>query len=164
MHTPRGQARGMEGKHYADKGDGVSVGNPSDDEIRTLLQAARTIAVVGFSPRSHRPSHRIAADLKDAGYRVIPIRPGIHEGLGEQAYPHLHAVPPDIHIDIVDVFRSAEYVPQIVDDCLQRGLTTLWLQDGIISLPEAERARAAGMTVIMDRCILRDYHGLRRKT
>ena len=158
------QARGVEGKRYAEKGNEVSVGNPSADEICALLRAARTIAVVGFSPRSHRYSYRIASGLKDAGYRVIPIRPGIHEGLGEQAYPHLDALPADVRIDIVDVFRSAEHVPQIVDECLQRGLKTLWLQDGIINLHEAERARAAGMTVIMDRCILRDYHGLCGKT
>lgn len=138
----------------------MSVGNPSDDELRALIEAAVTVAVVGFSPRPHRPSHRVAAGLKDAGYRVIPVRPGIHEGLGEQAYPHLNVLPAEIRIDIVNVFGSAEHVAQIVDECLRRGFKTLWLQDGIINLREAERARAAGMTVIMDRCILRDYHGL----
>jgi predicted CoA-binding protein len=164
MQTRFDRSRGVEGKRYAERGNEVSAGNPSTDEICVLLRVARTIAVVGFSPRSHRSSYRIASSLKDAGYRVIPIRPGIHEGLGEQAFPHLDAVPSDVRIDIVDVFRSAEHVPQIVDECLLRGLKILWLQDGIINLREAERARAAGMTVVMDRCILRDYHDLCGKT
>jgi uncharacterized protein len=134
----------------------MSFDNPGAEALCTLLGHARRIAVVGFSPRSHRPSFRIAAGLQRVGYEIIPVRPGISEGLGQKAYPRLSALPrvPDI----VDVFRSAEHVPAIVDECLAIGAKVLWLQDGVVNIEAAERARAAGMTVIMDRCILRDYY------
>ena len=123
-----------------------------------MLGRAKTIAIVGYSPRAHRPSYGVAAALQRVGYQIIPIRPGINEGLGQRAFPRLSAltaVP-----DIVDVFRSAEHVPGIVDECLTLGCRVLWLQDGIVEPEAAARAIAGGMTVIMDRCILRDYYSL----
>lgn len=132
--------------------------NPSIEDIRALLGAAKTIAVVGFSPLTHRLSYRIASGLQRAGYKVTAVRPGIHWGLGEPAYPKLSALP--FKPDIVDVFRSAEHVPALVDECLQLGLKVLWLQDGIVNFPAAEKAIASGMTVVMDRCILRDRQSL----
>lgn len=134
----------------------MSFNNPTNQEICTLLGRTRSIAVVGFSPRTHRPSYRIAAGLLRVGYEVIPVRPGISEGLGRKAYAHLRDLPQAP--DIVDVFRSAEHVPAIVEECIALGARVLWLQDGIVNEAAAERARAAGMTVIMDRCILRDYY------
>ncbi len=132
--------------------------NPGPDEIRGLLQQVRTIAVVGLSPKPDRPSHHVAAALQRFGYRIIPVRPGIQEVLGERAYPDLSQVPDPI--DLVDVFRAPEQVDPIVDACIQLRLPRIWLQDGVINLPAAERARAAGLTVIMDRCIYRDYINL----
>jgi uncharacterized protein len=137
----------------------MSFANPSQDRIRALLAAARTVAVVGFSPNIMRPSHRIARGLQSVGYCIIPVRPGIDAGLGEQAYPALGAVPHPI--DIVDVFRAPVHVPAIVDECLRLGLPALWLQDGVIHEAAALRACAGGMTVVMDRCLLRDHYSLR---
>ncbi len=132
--------------------------NPHADMIRELLANAKTIAVVGYSPRSHRPSNVIARALFDRGYRVIAVRPGIRAALGEPAYARLTDVPDEI--DIVVVFRSAEHVPQVVEECLQSNRRTLWLQDGVINESAALRAGAKGMTVVMDRCIARDFRAL----
>lgn len=128
--------------------------NPSLDDIRNLLRQVKTIAVVGYSPKPERPSHRVAAALQARGYRIIPVRPGIRDGLGETAYPRLHDLPgiPDL----VDVFRRPAAVDAIVDDCIALGVKNLWLQDGVINETAAERARVAGMFVVMDRCTLRD--------
>ena len=128
--------------------------NPSLDEIRQLLSAVKSIAVVGYSPKPQRPSNEVAAALQARGYRIIPVRPGINEGLGEKAYARVKDLP-EVP-DLVDVFRAAEAVDAIVDDCIVLGVKNLWLQDGVINEPAALRARAAGMTVVMDRCTLRD--------
>ena len=135
--------------------------NPSLDAIATLLRQARTVAVVGYSPDPRRPSHRIAHALAGVGYRVIAVRPDLSEALGGAAYPRLTDIA-DVGatIDIVDVFRAPAYVPAIVDECLALGLKTLWLQDGVVHEGAAERGRSGGMTVVMDRCIGRDYRAL----
>lgn len=132
--------------------------NPSVEDIRALLSAAKTVAVVGFSPLAQRPSYRIASGLQRAGYKITAVRPGIHWALGEPAFPKLSALP--YKPDIVDVFRSAEHVPVLVDECLMLGLKVIWLQDGIVNFPAAEKAIAGGMIVVMDRCILRDRQNL----
>jgi uncharacterized protein len=139
----------------------MSFANPPPEVLRAMLARARTIAVVGFSPQPGRPSHGIAAALQSAGYRIVPVRPGIASGLGERAYARLSDVPDArATIDLVDVFRAPEHVEPIVDECLALGLAQLWLQDGIVNEPAAARAVAAGMTVVMDRCIWRDYRRL----
>lgn len=135
--------------------DAIDHGNPSENDIRDLLMRSKNIAVVGFSPKPHRASHNVARQMQRMGYRIIPVRPGISEGLGEIAYPDLASVPE--RIDIVDVFRASENTTPIFDECLRLGLKTIWLQDGVVNLEAATQARAAGMLVIMDRCVLRDY-------
>jgi len=132
--------------------------NPANEEIRDLLARTRTIAVVGLSPRPERPSHRIARRLQSWGYRVVPVRPALREVLGEKAYPRLADVP--ARIDLVDVFRATEQVGPIVDECIALGLSAIWIQEGIVNEPAAERARAAGMVVVMDRCISVEYRRL----
>jgi predicted CoA-binding protein len=136
----------------------MSFQNPDPQAIRALLERATTIAVVGYSPNPDRPSHLIAAVMQSRGYRILPVRPGIESGLGERAYPRLADVPDAI--DIVDVFRSAEHVPGIVEECLQLKLPCLWLQDGVVHPAAAARAQAGGMMVVMNRCISRDYRML----
>jgi len=133
----------------------VNFQNPEPEQIRDLLRRVKTIVVVGFSPDPGRPSHNIGRMMKRFGYRIIPVRPGIAEGLGERAYPDLSSVPDPV--DLVDVFRASEHVGAIVDECLRLGHKAIWLQDGVIDEAAAQRAVAGGMTVIMDRCILRDY-------
>ena len=132
--------------------------NPANEQIRDLLARARTIAVVGLSPRPERPSHRIALRLKSWGYRVVPVRPALSEVLGEKAYSRLADVPG--RIDLVNVFRAAEQVGPIVEQCVALSLPAIWIQEGIVNEPAAERARAAGMVVVMDRCISVAYRRL----
>jgi predicted CoA-binding protein len=129
--------------------------NPPPDQIRSLLQEVKTIAVVGLSPRPDRPSHRVAKGMQGFGYRIVPVRPAVAEVLGEKAYPRLSDIPHPV--DLVDVFRAADQIDPIVDECIALGIKRLWLQDGVINEKAAERARAAGIVVVMDRCVWRDY-------
>ena len=129
--------------------------NPGPDEIKALLRRMKCIAVVGFSPKPARASHGVARQMQRFGFRIIPVRPGLSEGLGEKAYPDLDSVPDTV--DLANVFRSGKYLPEIVDQCLRSGIRNLWMQEGAEHEASAERARAAGMTVVMGRCIMRDY-------
>ena len=134
--------------------------NPSTNEIRALLRRVGTIAVVGLSPSPIRPSHGVARALQGFGYRIIPVNPTVAEVLGEKACPSLRDLPEPV--DLVDVFRESSHVAGIVDDCIALKLPALWLQDGVIDEAAALRARAAGLTVVMDRCLYRDYIRLMR--
>jgi uncharacterized protein len=129
--------------------------NPPMDEIRALLQRIKTIAVVGLSASPSRPSHGVARALQGFGYRIIPVNPALSEVLGEKAYPSLRELPEPV--DLVDVFRESSHVAGLVDECIALNLSALWLQDGVVDQAAALRARAAGLTVVMDRCIYRDY-------
>ncbi|MFA6920591.1 MAG: CoA-binding protein [Gallionella sp.] len=126
----------------------------SQDAIRSLLQQVHSIAVLGLSPDESRPSFRVARGLQGLGYRIIPVRPATTEVLGERAYPDLESLPrlPDI----VDVFRAAEHVPDIVESCIKLGIKRIWLQEGVVHEAAAQRAREAGITVVMDRCLWRE--------
>jgi len=132
--------------------------NPSPEEICRMLREVRTIAVVGLSPKAARPSYRVARAMQGYGYRIIPVRPAVSEVLGEKAYARLEDVP--ARIDLVDVFRASEHVAAIVDACIRLGVPRLWLQDGVVDEAAAQRARAAGIEVVMDRCVWRDYASL----
>ncbi len=132
--------------------------NPDPDAICALLREVKTIAVVGLSPNPGRPAFRIARALQGFGYRVIPVRPKVETVLGEKAYASLSEV--SEKIDLVDVFRAAEHVGPLVDECLRLGIRRIWLQDGVVNEAAAEKAVAGGMTVVMDRCIWRDCTNL----
>jgi len=137
---------------------GTMFENPSGDEMRALLAGAKTIAVVGLSPNPERPSHRIAHRLQQWGYRVVPVRPALAEVLGEKAYARLSQVPGKI--DLVNVFRAADQLDPVVDDCIALHVPALWIQQGIVNEAAAGRARAAGIKVVMDRCISVEYRRL----
>ncbi len=127
--------------------------NPPDAELRTLLENASIIAIVGASSSPDRPSYGVMKKLLDAGYRVFPINPRETEVLGQKAYGSLAELPDDVQIDIVDVFRRAEDTPAIADEAVAAGARTLWLQQGISSDDAAARARAGGLNVVMDACV-----------
>lgn len=133
----------------------MSFQNPSLEEIHSLLQQIRTIAVVGLSPKAGRPSHSVSAAMQGFGYRIIPVRPAVDEVLGETAYPDLYALPEKP--DLVNVFRAPEHVGPIIDACIELGIAAVWLQDGVVNEAAAIKAQRAGLMVIMDRCIYRDY-------
>ena len=129
--------------------------NPPGDEIRHLLETAKTIAVVGLSPKHDRASNGVSRGLQHFGYRIVPVNPGQSELLGEKCYPDLMSVPDGI--DLVDVFRAPEHVAEVVEQCIARGFPAVWLQEGVVDEAAAERAQAAGIMVVMDRCIYKDY-------
>src|SRR5579871_4414348 len=123
--------------------------------IPDLLRQSRVIAVVGLSCKKFRPSYGVAEYMQSAGYRIIPVNPNETEVLGEKAYARLEEVPE--HIDIVDVFRRSEFVGPIVDDAIRLGASAVWMQEGVVDEQAAEKARSAGLAVVMDRCILKEH-------
>ncbi|AAZ98478.1 conserved hypothetical protein [Thiobacillus denitrificans ATCC 25259] len=137
----------------------MSFENPDDDTLRRLLDDIKTIAVVGLSPQPARPSFRVAQAMQGYGFRIVPVRPAVEQVLGEKAYARLDDIP--FKVDLVNVFRAAEHVPAIVEQCLALHLPAIWIQEGIVHVEAAETGRAAGMTVVMDRCLLKEYIRLR---
>ena len=133
--------------------------NPSEDEIKEILKASKTIAVVGLSPKPKRPSHSVSKAMQGFGYSIIPVRPAVDEVLGEKAYADLEAIPGALlsKIDMVDVFRAPDKISPIIDACIKLKVPLIWLQDGVVNEAEAKRAQKAGIKVIMDRCVYRDY-------
>ena len=128
--------------------------------IPEILRACRTIAVVGLSAKRYRPSYGVAEYMQRAGYRIIPVNPHETEILGENCYPDVESIPEPI--DIVDVFRRSEFVPEIVEAAIRKGAKVVWMQEGVVHEEAARRAKEAGLEVVMDRCILKDHRRLAR--
>lgn len=126
-----------------------------NDPIAELLKSAKTIAVVGLSDNPMKPSHGVSEYMQSRGYRIVPVNPQIEEALGEKAYPSLLDVPEKI--DIVDVFRRPDAVPEIVDQAIQLKVRAIWLQETVVHEAAAARAREAGIFVVMDKCILKEH-------
>lgn len=123
--------------------------------IPELLNASHTIAVVGLSSNLTRPSNGVSAYMQRAGYRIIPVNPNETEVLGEKSYARLEDVPEPV--DIVDIFRRPEYVPEVVESAIRIGAKAVWMQEGVVHEGAAQRAREAGLQVVMDRCILKEH-------
>jgi predicted CoA-binding protein len=128
------------------------------NQIGAVLHSCHTIAVVGLSGRRFRPSYGVAEYMQKAGYRIIPVNPLESQILGEKCYPDLESIPGEV--DIVDIFRRSEFVPEIVEAAIRKGAKVIWMQEGVVHEEAARRAEAAGLTVIMDRCILKDHRRL----
>jgi uncharacterized protein len=139
--------------------------NPSSAQIRELLERARIIAVVGLSDDPSRPSHGVSDSMRKFGYRILPINPKLTQWQGLPAFPTIEAaaraLEPAERIDIVNVFRRPAQVDAVVDECMRLGVANLWLQQGVINEAAALRAQAAGMFVVMDRCIYVDRMSMR---
>jgi len=126
--------------------------------VAEILKSSRTIAVVGLSSKRFRASYGVAEYMQRAGYRIIPVNPDESQVLGEKSYPDLDSVPGAI--DIVDIFRRSEFVPEIVEAAIRKGAKAIWMQEGVVSEDAARRAAEAGLDVVMDRCILKDHRRL----
>jgi uncharacterized protein len=135
--------------------DGQGTGTHAEDPVAEILQTSRTIAVVGLSSRKFRPSYGVSQYMQAAGYRIIPVNPGETEVLGEKSYARLEDVPEKI--DIVDIFRRPEHVPEIVETSIRIGARGIWMQEGVVHAQAAARARNAGLFVIEDACILKEH-------
>ena len=132
-----------------------------DIEKARLLRDSNIIAIVGLSPKAHRPSHRVAKFLQMFSYQIVPVRPAVARVLGEKAYHCLADIP--FQVDLVNVFRASQYVPEIVNECIQCNMPALWLQEGVSHQRAALRAQQAGITVIMNQCIYKEIVRLRIK-
>ncbi|HUI58521.1 MAG TPA: CoA-binding protein [Bryobacteraceae bacterium] len=129
-------------------------------QVAEILRSSHTIAVVGLSHKRYRPSYGVAEYMKQAGYRIIPVNPHEDEVLGEKCYTDLDSVPEPV--DIVDIFRRPEFVPEIVEAAIRKGAKVVWMQEGVVHEEAARRAEAAGLVVVMDRCILKEHRRLAR--
>jgi hypothetical protein len=127
----------------------------SGDSIAQILRTSKTIAVVGLSGRPERPSFGVSEYMQSAGYRIIPVNPGETEVLGEKCYPRLEDIPEEV--DIVNIFRRSEFVPEIVESAIRIGARAVWMQEGVMHPAAAERARQAGLFVVMNSCILKEH-------
>ena len=126
------------------------------DPITELLKQAKAIAVVGLSNSPLRPSYGVSAYMQGQGYRIIPVNPNLHDAvLGEEPYASLRDVSESI--DVVNIFRRSEFVPEVVDQAIQLGVPAIWMQEGVIHEAAAAKARKAGLFVVMDRCILKEH-------
>ncbi len=124
-------------------------------EIKAILQDYKVVAVVGLSPKPERPSFRVAHYLKEHGYQIVPVNPGQKEILGEKCYPTLKEIP--FPIEVVDIFRNVEAIPAIVDDAIAVGAKVVWMQQGLVEPNSAQKAKEAGLQVVMDRCMKVDH-------
>ena len=129
--------------------------NPSPGELKALLQRVKTVAVVGLSTDPDRPSYSVAMYLQQNGYRIVPVRPGGGEILGEKVYECLSDIP--FAVDLVDHFRRSSLVGPHIDEAIRLRVPAIWMQEGIVDEAAAERARAAGLVVVMDRCMLKEH-------
>jgi len=130
------------------------------DPIGDLLKQARTLAVVGLSSNPLRPSHAVSLYMQQQGYRIIPVNPHIESALGEKAYGSLKDVPE--RIDVVNIFRRPQFVPELVEQAIALRVPALWMQEGVVHEPAAAKAREAGIFVVMDRCILKEHRARHR--
>jgi predicted CoA-binding protein len=135
--------------------------NPPKAEIEALLRRAKVIAVVGLSDAPGKPSHHVASELQKFGYRIVPVNPAAQQILGERAWPDLESALKNAGpVDVVDVFRKPEAVAGIVDDAIRLGVKALWLQEGVLDAAAAQKARDAGIFVVMDRCMFKERRAL----
>jgi uncharacterized protein len=127
----------------------------AEEQIGEILENSRTIAVVGLSGRRHRPSFGVSEYMQSAGYRIIPVNPAETEVLGQKCFSRLEEIPGAV--DIVNIFRRSEFVPEIVESAIRIGARAVWMQEGVVHAEAAQRARSAGLFVVMDRCILKEH-------
>jgi uncharacterized protein len=131
-----------------------------DEEMRKVLTDVRTIAVVGISDKPERDSNEVARYLQSQGYRIVPVNPLLSHVLGEKAYPSVSAIPPEISIDMVDIFRRSDQVPPVVDEAIARRVPVVWMQLGVEHAGAAAKARGSGLTVFENVCTMAQHRRL----
>lgn len=131
-----------------------------NENIAEIFKKYKKIAVVGLSPKPERPSHGVAKYLKEQGYKIIPVNPGVSEVLGEKAYPDISSIPETV--EIVDIFRRPEEVMPVIDEAIKIGAKVVWMQEGVINGEAARKAESAGLQVVMDRCMYKEHARLQK--
>lgn len=133
----------------------ISYHLPNDEELIALFERVKSIAVIGLSPKPDRPSHRVAKHIQVFGFRIIPVRPAVKEVLGAKAYASLLDIP--FAVDVVNVFRAPKYVAELTEQCIDKNVSSLWLQEGVIDIESANRACRENIFTVMDKCIYKEY-------
>lgn len=133
----------------------ISYHLPNDEELIALFERVKSIAVIGLSPKPDRPSHRVAKHMQAFGFRIIPVRPAVKEVLGAKAYASLLDIP--FAVDVVNVFRAPKYVAELTEQCIDKNVSSLWLQEGVIDIESANRACRENIFTVMDKCIYKEY-------
>ena len=128
---------------------------PSDDELVALFKRVKSIAVIGLSPKLDRPSHRVAKHMQEFGFEIIPVRPAVREVLGVKAYASLLEVP--FTVDLVNVFRAPKFIAELIEQCIDKKVSALWLQEGVVDIDSANRASKENIFTVMDKCIYKEY-------
>jgi len=128
---------------------------PSDEELIALFKRIESIAVIGLSPKPDRPSHRVAKHMQEFGFEIIPVRPAVSEVLGVKAYASLLEVP--FAVDLVNVFRAPKFIAELTEQCIDKKVSALWLQEGVVDIDSANRACKENILTIMDKCIYKEY-------
>lgn len=128
---------------------------PSDDELVALFKRVKSIAVIGLSPKQDRPSHRVAKHMQEFGFEIIPVRPAVREVLGVKAYSSLLEVP--FTVDLVNVFRAPKFIAELTEQCIDKKVSALWLQEGVVDIESANRACKESIFTVMDKCIYKEY-------
>jgi len=128
---------------------------PTDDELVAFFERVKSIAVIGLSPKPDRPSHRVAKHMQQFGFEIIPVRPAVKEVLGVKAYASLTEIP--FAVDLVNVFRAPKYVAELTEQCIDKKVQSLWLQEGVVDLESANRACSNNIFTVMDKCIYKEY-------
>ena len=128
---------------------------PSDEALIGLFKRVKSIAVIGLSPKENRPSHRVTKRMLEFGYDIIPVRPAVTEVLGIKAYASLQDLP--FTVDLVNVFRAPKYVAEITEQCIDKNISALWLQEGVVDVESANRAYQENIFTVMDKCIYKEY-------
>lgn len=129
--------------------------HPSDEELIALFKRIESIAVIGLSPKPDRPSHRVAKHMQEFGFEIIPVRPAVSEVLGVKAYASLLEVP--FAVDLVNVFRAPKFIAELTEQCIDKKVSALWLQEGVVDIDSANRACKENILTIMDKCIYKEY-------
>jgi predicted CoA-binding protein len=138
-----------------DKKTEIIYSMPSDEEIIALFERVKNIAVIGLSPKPDRPSHRVAKHMQDFGFEIIPVRPAVSEVLGVKAYASLKEIP--FAVDLVNVFRAPRYIAELTEQCIDKEISALWLQQGVVDVESANRACEENIFTVMDKCIYKEY-------
>ena len=128
---------------------------PNDEELVALFKRVKSIAVIGLSPKPDRPSHRVAKHMQEFGFEIIPVRPAVREVLGAKAYSSLLEVP--IAVDLVNVFRAPKFIAELTEQCIDKKVSALWLQEGVVDIESANRACSENIFTVMDKCIYKEY-------
>ena len=143
------------GPEKIDKGTEIIYNLPSDKELIALFERVKNIAVIGLSPKPDRPSHRVAKHMQEFGFEITPVRPAVREVLGVRAYASLSEVP--YAVDLVNVFRAPKYIAELTEQCIDKKVSALWLQEGVVDIDSANRACKENIFTVMDKCIYKEY-------